>query len=117
MNKEKRFLLFFLLPLLAILSYPPATLLKGIGVILVVILVFIGFGIFLWIGKSIALTLTIFLQGLNVIIRLMMFFPNSLKPEQNLNVTYVVFSLVGLGLSLYLLLRLDRPDIRSQMIG
>ncbi len=117
MSKEKRILLFFILPIVAILAYPPATLLKGIGVLFFVVLIFAGLGYLVWIGKSLALTMLIFLQGLNVIIRLMMFFSNAVKAGQTADIAYIFFSLAGIILSLYLMLRLDRGDVRIRMVS
>jgi hypothetical protein len=63
-------------------------------------------------GRSLALTLSIFIQGLNVIIRLMMFFSQA-KPENGpWDVPYIIASLVGIALSTYLMFRLDRGDVR-----
>jgi hypothetical protein len=117
MSKEKRILLFFVLPTIAILAYPPAMLQKGIGLLIFVALVFVALGYLVWIGKSAALTMTIFLQGLNVIVRLMMFFSTAVKAGQGANISYIIFSLAGTILSLYLLLRLDRGDVRIRMVG
>ena len=117
MSIEKRILLFFVLPIIAILAYPPAMLQKGIGLLFFVVLVFAALGYLVWIGKSAALTMTIFLQGLNVIIRLMMFFSNAVKEGQTANIIYIIFSLGGIILSLYLMLRLDRGDVRIRMVA
>jgi len=118
MNKNERFLFFIVLPILALISYPPALFasLNGIFAILLAI-IFIGLlGWMVWRGRSVALTLLILSQGFNVIIRMMMFFPNSVDKSGAWNLTFAVTCLLGIGLSYYLLLRLDRPDIRAQMI-
>lgn len=116
MTLNKRILLFFVLPIIAVLLYPPETLLAGLPVIAVVIAFFIGVGIYLWRGRSLALTFAIFLQGMNVIIRLMMFFPNSISKDGVFNPTYAITCILGLLLSLYLVLRLDQGDVRVQMV-
>ena len=77
---------------------------------------FILLGIFLWQGRILALTFGIFLQGINVIVRLMMFFSNSFSPEGVVNTIFLVTSLAGVMLSIWLLLRLDRQDVRQTMI-
>lgn len=115
MTTLKRILLFFVLPIIAILLFPPQTLLSGLPVIGVVVLLFIGLGILLWRGRSTILTLSIFLQGLNVIIRLMMFYSNIIKVGQ-FDPLYGITNILGLGLSMYLLLRLDHVDVRSTMV-
>jgi hypothetical protein len=52
---------------------------------------------------------------MNVIIRLMLFFANAIPKTGVLDVPFAIAMLVGLGLSLYLTLRLDRNDVRGTM--
>jgi hypothetical protein len=111
-----------LLPILLLqfippLIYPAALLKAALPLISVEILVFIGLGIALWRGRSWALTLSIFIQGINVITRLMMLFPNSMSKTGELNLPFLITSLLAISLSVYFLLRLDRPDIRSFIIA
>jgi hypothetical protein len=115
MNYVKYILIFFLLPILAILSYPPKMLRGGLWVIGFVVALFVGLTILLWLGKLLALTFSILLQGLNIVVRMMMFFSNSVSSAGVVNWTYIVFSLIGLTISFYLLIRLDRPDIHAHM--
>ena len=69
MNPVKRILLFFVLPFIAPMLFPPATL-RGASIgIGIAALLFIMMGFLLWRGRSLALTFSIFLQGMNVIIR------------------------------------------------
>lgn len=99
------------------LVYPTAFLKEALPIIIVEILVFIGLGIALWRGRAWAITLSIFIQGINVITRLMMLYPNSMSKTGELNLPFLISSLLAIILSLYLLLRLDRPDIRSLIIA
>lgn len=116
MNTGYRILFFFLLPIIAILSYPPATLLPGAGVIALVALLLVGLGLLLMRGNTVALTFAIFLQGMNVIIRLMMFLSHAVPTDGGpADSVYILTSLLGLGLSIYLMLRLDANDIRATM--
>jgi hypothetical protein len=120
MNNITRILFFFVLPFIAVLSYPPDIFISnptGISLLLFVAAVFFLLGVMLYRGNSRALTLSIFIQGLNVIIRIMMFFPHSVPTPGNFDWTYMVFSIIGLALSSYLLLRLDRADIRSRLVS
>jgi len=120
MTTLQKILLFIVLPFLAPLILPFRFLkLSGGGPIL-----FLGFllgicavlmGPFLWRGKSTALTLAIFIQGINVVIRLMMFFPN-LSKLGVFDVAWLITSLLSMALSLYLVLRLDRTDVRVTMV-
>lgn len=116
MQPLQRILIFFLLPLIAPLLFP-LEIIGGawIAIILAVIL-FASLGFALTRGRMTALTLSIFLQGLNVIVRLMMFFPNSATSDGTFQIPFIVTSLLSIGISTYLVLRLDRVDIRSKMI-
>jgi hypothetical protein len=121
MTPIKQFLIYFLLPIIAYLSYPPGMLFQNpsIGVIillLAIIVLFVLLGILLQRGRSSVLTLCIFLQGLNVIIRLMMLASNATVPGTGaIDWIYVITNLLGLGISFYVMLRLDRTDIRVLM--
>ncbi len=116
MSKTTRILLFFVLPILAMLLYPPKTLIDSIAVLIVAVALFIGLGYFLWQGRSLALTFSIFMQGINVIVRLMTFFSNSFSKEGAVNPIYPITCLAGMILSIWLLLRLDRQDVRMTMV-
>ncbi len=115
MTSLKRILLFFVLPIVAILMYPPELLIGGWAIILVVIAFMVVMGWLVNSGRGLALTFLIFLQGLNVIIRLMMFASNSVPAEGVYNFPYMITSIVGLALSFWLMLRLDRVDVRATM--
>ena len=124
MSNTQRTLLFFALPALAPLIYPPdwlAWIISGNGVagiitLLLVVALFVGLGYLLLRGYSTALTLSIFLQGLNVIVRTMMLLPKVAFSDGSLNVPYILASVISIGLSMYLLLRLDRVDVRTTMV-
>lgn len=115
MTTIDRILFFFVLPIVAVLLYPPALLFSGIGVLLVVVALFVGLGILLLRGRLLALTFSIFLQGLNVIIRLMMFWNNGIDRNGVANIPFIVTSILGIVLSVWLLMRLDRQDVRVSM--
>jgi hypothetical protein len=120
MKTPQRVLLFFILPLIGPLLYPPETLLPGLLAVVIAVVVFVAIGIFLWQGKQLALTFSIFLQGFNVIVRLLMFFSTSVtlvggKPTVDL--LYIILSVLSISLSMWVLLRLDRMDIHAQMTG
>jgi hypothetical protein len=117
MNNTQRILLFFVLPIIAPLLYPPALLqVGGLLVIGFEVILFLALGFALLRGSSTALTLSIFLQGLNVIVRLMMFFPHATTQAGTWDIAYVITSLLSMGISTYILLRLDRIDVRTQMV-
>ncbi len=116
MKTFERVLFFFILPILAVLLYPPSTLGAGAGVLVVALVLFAILGYLLMRGFNLALTFSIFVQGMNVIIRLMMFFTNSFGADGQANFVAIITILAGLALSFYLLLRLDRQDVRIQMV-
>ena len=116
MSTIQRILFFFLLPFLAPLLYPPTVLAGGfMGIILAGVL-FALLGILLLQGRLTALTLSIFLQGLNVIVRIMMLFPNATFVDGKPDYVYIITGLLSICLSLYLVLRLDRVDVRVTMV-
>ena len=117
MKINNRILLFFVLPTLAPLILPPQTLMSGIGAVVVVAALLLISAYFLYRGGSTALTLVIFLQGLNIIIKMMLFFSNSVSEKGVADPIFAVTALLSIGLSLYLLVRLDSVDIRSQLKG
>jgi hypothetical protein len=115
MKINNRILLFFVLPTLAPLILPPQTLLSGIGVVVVTAAFLLASGYFVYRGEPQALTLVIFLQGLNVVIKMMLFFSTSVSEKGVADTVFAVTALLSIGLSLYLLFRLDSADIRSQL--
>jgi hypothetical protein len=116
MTTIQRILLFFLLPFIAPILYPPIVWVRGYMGIIFAGVLFVLLGILLLRGRSTALTLSIFLQGLNVIIRLMMFFPHATRIDGSPDIIYIIVSLLSICLSLYLVLRLDRVDVRVTMV-
>jgi hypothetical protein len=116
MSNIMRVLLFFVLPILAMFIYPPTTLINEFAILIVAIALFVLLGVFLLQGRILALTFSIFLQGINVIVRLMMFFSNSFSNSGEVNAIYMATCLIGIFLSIWLLLRLDRQDVRLTMI-
>jgi hypothetical protein len=80
MTNTKRVLLFVVLPMIAVLSFPPSTLVDAAEVIALRSDSSCSSDFSCGAG-SLALTFAIFLQGMNVIIRLMLFFANAV-PRQ-----------------------------------
>jgi hypothetical protein len=115
MTKIKKFLLYFLLPLLAVMLMPPEVLISGYIAIILLVIVFAAVALLIYRGKARALTFAIFLQGLNGIIRILMFFPNSKGETGPIDYAFMITSILSIGLSIYLLIRLDQNDVRAQM--
>jgi hypothetical protein len=61
------------------------------------------------------------MQGFNVIIRLLMLFPNAMTALSDGSKVfagpYIALSIVSIALSLFFLLRLDRPDVRATIVS
>lgn len=115
MKLDNRILLFFALPVLAPLLLPPQVLLQGIGVVLFVAALLLATGYFLHQGKQLALTFMIFLQGLNFVVRMMLFFSRSIDAKGIVDWAFIITSILSMALSFYLLMRLDAVDIRAQI--
>jgi hypothetical protein len=115
MSTFKRLLLFFFLPVIAILSYPLDYITQGlIGMIIVAVFI-LGLGWFIWKRNQNALTFSIFLHGMNVIIRLMMLLSTVVNKQGVVNVPFAITGLLGLLLSFYIMLRLDKTDVRKYL--
>ncbi len=115
MRINNRILLFFVLPTLAPLILPPNILVSGIGAVLVVAALLLLTGYLLQRGNSLALTFIIFLQGLNFIVKMMLFYSNSISVRGATDWPFAVTSLLSMAMSCYLIFRLDQPDIRAQL--
>jgi len=116
MNTTKRVLFFFVLPIIGVLSYDP-TFLFGVPVLLgIVILFLLGLGYLQWKGNSNALTFAIFLHGMNTIVRIMMIASTSLDKNGVFHPAFTAFGMVGLIISFYLMLRLDKVDVRKTFL-
>jgi hypothetical protein len=116
MSLTNRILLFFVLPIVGLFAFPPSLLANGIIIILLVVVMLVGLGLLLLQGRSLALTFAIFLQGMNVIIRVMMFFSNSFPVDAPPNIPFLVSSLIAVIISFWLVVRLDQQDVRLKMV-
>lgn len=115
MSKLKRVLFFFVLPVVGIFSYDPSALTGVFTLIAVVVFFILGLGFFLWKGYSRALTFAIFLNGMNVIVRLMLVLSSAYDKQGVFYPVTTIFLLAGLAISFYLMLRLDKVDVRQTM--
>lgn len=117
MNGIRRILFYIVLPILAVLLITPAWFQSSFIYWMYPVAVVVPIlGVMMFQGRSTALALMIFLMGFNVIMRLMMFFPHFANTAGSVDLLYVLTSIASIGLSTYLLLRLDRVDVRVQMI-
>ena len=85
-----------------------------------VILVFVILAVFLLRRRSWSRTATVFVQGFNIIVRILISVGHIIRPEEmggGLNTTMIVTSLLSIGLSWLILSYVDTPDIQLQMQG
>lgn len=115
MTTLQKILIFFVLPFIAPLIYPVDLIGSAWIAFAFSAVLFGALGILLMRGSSTALTLSIFLQGINGIIRLMMLLPGAGSTGQ-VNIPWIVTSTISIALSTYLILRLDRTDVRVTMV-
>jgi len=118
MPSARRLAPLFFLQVIPIILYPPTLMASGAAVLAVVAVAYLALGFMVLRGRSWALTLTIFSQGLNVIVRLMMFFSQAVilvGETRVVNVAWIITGLVSIALSVWFLLRLDRSDVRLLM--
>lgn len=116
MSNFNKALLFFILPVIGILFYQPSTLSHASSIIWVILILFFLLNFFLWKGYSKALTFMIFVNGMNVIVRLMMLLSTAFNKEGVFNLPFTIYGAIGAAISFYLILRLDRVDVRQYMV-
>ncbi len=110
---QRRLAALYFLQLIPLLIFPPSILLEGIVVVGVVAVAIVALGFMLLRRRAWALTMSIFIQGLNIVVRLMMLFPHAIDSESSgIDVAFVVSSLLAIAISGWFLIRLDRADIR-----
>jgi hypothetical protein len=112
-----RILIYFIVPVLAVLAWPLEYLTGQPWVAVSGVVLIVAVGAFVFLGRSAALTLAIFIMGLNAIVRLMMFFPHIMTNSGVVDWPYVITSLISIALAIWAVLRLDRPDIRVMMVA
>lgn len=116
MSLIKKVLFFFILPVLGTLLYNPATLGKALPLIAIVVAFFVIVGVLLMRGYSTVLTFAIFLNGINAIVRLMMLVSNAFTKVGVFQPAFTIFTFCGLAISFFLMLRLDKVDVRKIMV-
>ena len=116
MSLLRKVLFFFILPALGILFYNPATLVKAPLLIAIVAGFFTIIGVLLMRGYSTVLTFAIFLNGMNAIVRLLMLVSNAFAKNGVFQPGFAIFTFGGLAISFYLMLRLDKVDVRRTMV-
>ena len=116
MSQFNKILFFFFLPILGILFYDPSTLIKAPILIAIVVAFFSIIGVLLLRGYATVLTFAIFLNGMNVIVRLLMLVSNAFTDDGVFQPGFAIFTFLGLAISFFLMLRLDKVDIRKTMI-
>ncbi len=116
MDSLKRNIPLLILQPLPLLLFPPALFtVDALPLIAIVVALMWGLGWMVWRKRTWALTLSIFIQGLNVIIRVMMLLSNAVSASGDINLAFIVTSVLAIVLSWVFLLRLDNQDLRAAM--
>jgi len=116
-NKLKLALIYFL-QFIPLILYPPSTFQGGWYLILFVVAGMLALGYFLLRGRSWALKMSIFLQGFNIIIRLMMGFSHAINAETGLvDGAFILVTVLGIIISGWVLIRLDQPDVHATIVA
>ena len=115
MNSLKRNVPLLLLQPLPLLLFPPMLLTDALPLIAIVLVIMWGLSWMVWRKRAWALTLSIFIQGLNVIIRLMMLLSNAVSASGNYDIPFIVASVLAIVVSWLFLYRLDNQDMRAAM--
>ncbi len=108
-----QFIPMFLYPYESLQSMSPVLLILGLAF-------FAFLGYYVWARRAWAKTLTIFLQGFNIIARIMLTLSNATDPLKSggaVHWTFIVTSLVAMVLSGLILYRFDAPDIEVAFTG
>ena len=115
MDSLKRNAPLLLLQPLPLLLFPPALLAEALPLIAIVVALMWVLSWMVWRKRTWALTLSIFIQGLNVIIRVMMLLSNAVSASGNIDLVFIVTSVLAIVLSWLFLYRLDNQDLRAAM--
>jgi hypothetical protein len=112
-ESQSRTILFVAIAQFVPLVLFPWGLTVGSVVAIVILLALSGFlGWVLLRRKAWGVTLTIFVQGLNVIVRLITLFANVFDEASGVDVGFLITYVASAALSLYLLSTIDKPEVR-----
>jgi len=117
MSALKRVAPYLFLQFLPLLIFPLELLQQAWTLVVIVVVALSMLSFLVWRGRLWALTMSIFMQGLNVIIRVMMLLPRAISPTTGVDVLFATTSLLAIGLSWFLLYRFDRPELRAAMVA
>jgi len=117
MTAIKRAAPFLFLQFIPLLIFPPALLAGALVFVAIVVAVALGLAIMVWRGRTWALTMSIFLQGLNVIVRVMMLLPRAMSQTETVDVAFIITSVLAIAASWVFLYRFDRPELRAAMVA
>jgi hypothetical protein len=115
MSVFQKVMFFFLLPAIGVVLYPPSVIGSAYSAIGVVFLFFLVLAAILWRGRSKALTFMIFVNGMNVIVRIMMLLSTTVNSAGVINTPFLLYGIAGGAISFYMMMRLDKVDVRQTM--
>lgn len=97
------------------LILPPSVFASPSLVVIVLLAIILAvFGLLAWgllTYRGWARVLTTFVLGFNVIIRLLILFPNAVRPDGEVDVAFILTSVISIAFSAALLYSIDKPDI------
>ena len=120
MSDKLKFALIYFLQFIPIIIYPSAAAKESWILMLVVVASMTALGYFLVKGRSWALKMSIFVQGLNIIIRLMIGIAHAVRPDKlggGFDGALIITSLLGILISGWFMFRLDEPDIKATIVA
>jgi hypothetical protein len=58
----------------------------------------------------------VFVQGINIVVRVMTFFPNLKSPDENWNWFLLIAQIMGMGLSWYTMIQLEKQPLKALLL-
>ncbi|MDY0018512.1 MAG: hypothetical protein RBT47_00770 [Anaerolineae bacterium] len=122
MNRRPSLIVLLALQVVALIVYPPsffdtaaqAAVLPPIFLLLMLLaLIGMNTGTLTPILGRVSL---VFIQGINLVIRLMMLFPNLLNPDGSWDIAFLIAEFVGLGLSWYVINQMETRPVNTLLL-
>jgi hypothetical protein len=98
----------------ALVLFPWPLRVSSVVFIAALVLLSVLLGWALYRRKPWGITLTIFVQGMNVIVRVITFFANVYTESEGLDIALLLTYVASVALSIVLLSSIDRPEVRLE---
>jgi hypothetical protein len=115
-NRPRNLLLIIALQFVTVVLLPPDAL-RGMGPAIAgaIVVLFAVLGVALYRLRAWARTATIFLQGMNIIVRLLVLLPGVTTAAGGLNYWLLGVSAISMALSALILYEIEKPEIQMLM--